>query len=286
MELILNLVGAVVCASMARRRGRGPVRWFFLGLLFHVVAIGVLFFLGYRDRSRAVAGSTVVTNWPDVPQGVVPSTRTQQRGQVDLNALRAAVRGGGTGQQGPTGGRPQPDADLAPDRRAFLELIEQVGPTIDFSSVSPQVGRDLRDSWLELGRVFVRSGEAGGITDSSEFYQLDVGRSDLPVLFYPVALDPGVSRVVIQFACPVKRFRRAPRQLVAWVETRPHSGFADATLFQDPTAGEVVLLAAGTRDPASTPVNEQTLGEWCRQVRLEAEGLKRDVPSRFGGIWV
>jgi hypothetical protein len=292
VELILNVVGAIVCVSMARKRGRGTIRWFFLGLFFHVIAIGVLYFLGHRDggRNSPVAAPVPTVGWTTLPprQDSPPPAQRNQQGHVDLNALRAAVRGeGGVGhQQGPAG-QPSGQGDvLDPEQRAFLDLVEEVAPTIDFSGLPPAVGRQLREEWLRLGRIFVRSGEAGGVTDGTEFYQLDPSGVGVPVLFYPVAPDNGRSPVVIQFACPVKRFRQAPADLVAWVDARAHGGFADATLFHDPNAGEVVLLAAGTRDMASAPVNEQTLGEWCRQVRLEAEGLRRDMPSRFGGIWV
>ena len=92
MELFLPIVGAIICMSMARKRGRGPVKWFFLGLFFHIFAIAVLFFKGHADGAS--------TN-PELEQVFQPSVRhnppvfqpTQpQNGEVDLNSLRAAVR--------------------------------------------------------------------------------------------------------------------------------------------------------------------------------------------------
>jgi hypothetical protein len=49
VSLVL-LLYAGFCALWARNSGRGPVAWFFLGLVFNVVAMGFLLFYNKKDR--------------------------------------------------------------------------------------------------------------------------------------------------------------------------------------------------------------------------------------------
>jgi len=298
MPFLLNIIGAIVCVSMARKQGRGLIRWFLLGLVFHVFAIFVLYRKGRRDQvvgasatpatrtnlpppptPRVAAPQPVVRQQPEGPRAL------QQQGHVDLNALRAAVANGGMSQQGFVAeSAVQREPALPPDRQAFLQLVETTAPSITFPALAPHLGEVLRICWLYLGRAFAHSDEAGGLTDSNEFYQLESDGRGSPVLFYPV-LQEGASNPVIQFACPVKRFRQVSGELENWVLAQPSESFAVATLFRDDASGESVLLAAGVLDPATTLIDKSTLGELCLHVRSEANDLRRDIPARFGGIW-
>lgn len=288
MALIVNFVSAFLCYSMAKKQGRRPVRWFFLGLIFTVFAIAFLYWKGRRGRQQASPTSHLGALAIDPPQ-ITPQPQSramQQQGHVDLNALRTAVNTGGMRQTRQLTEQPTTaSTDLEPDRRAFLDLVESVAPTITFPGLAPQLIDQLRDAWLRLGREFVHSDEAGGITDSQEFYQLEPDGQGAPVLFYPVVVN-GASSPQIQFACPVKRFRYSSQELERWVAHQPAESFAVATLFRDETAGESVLLAAGVLDPERAPVRSATIGQYCRQVRSEADDLRRDIPARFGGIWI
>lgn len=288
IALILNILSAFLCYSMAKKQGRRPLRWFFLGLLFTVFAIAILYWKGRRGRQRAFPN--VQTDEPTInrPRFTDEPQRPalQQPGYVDLNALREAVNAGGM-RQSQSDALPPTEAlaELEPDRRVFLDLVESVAPTITFPGHTPQSGDQLRSAWLRLGREFVYSDEGGGMTDSKEFYQLEPDGDGMPVLFYPVIVN-GASVPQIQFACPVKRFRHSNEELEIWVSRQPAESFAVATLFRDETAGETVLLAAGILDPDSAPVRATTIGQFCRQVRSEASDLRRDIPARFGGIWI
>lgn len=295
MEVFLALGAGLLCVSMARKRGRRPVVWFFLGVFFSIAAVIILFFLRPRPGSQLHVQPYDSQPTPTSSQSTTtahggsgaPTQRGSQRGHVDLNALRAAVTSG-HGQQvnGGRGCGGSPDPTLEPDRLEFLQLVEQVAPTLDFSPLPAATQQRLRDNWLEIGRMFVRSGEAGGMTDSCEFYQADSSGCGLEVMFYPVALDNAGRTIVIQFACAVKRFLQTSDELVAWVQNRANGGFPDATLSYDEASGNHFLFVAGTVDPARSAVDEHTLGQWCRLVRDDAAAVKQMLPARFGGIWV
>jgi len=296
VEVFLVLGAGLLCASMARKRGRRPVVWFFLGVFFNIAAVIILFFLKPRSGSPLDVQLYDPPPSPTFSQSTTTAhrggggqaQRGSQLGHVDLNALRAAVTSG-HGQQvnGGQGRDGSLDPILEPGSRSeFLRLVEQVAPTLDFAPLPAATQQRLRDSWLEMGRMFVRSGEAGGVTDSCEFYQFDGDREELPVLFYPLALDDPDHTIVVQFACSVKRFLRASDELMEWIENRADGEFPDVTWSYDEDSQNFFLFVAGLVNPSQTPVDEETLGEWCRIVREDALAVKRDLPTKFGGIWV
>jgi len=298
---------------MAKKRGRSPLLWTFLGLFFHVFAAIVLWFLGNKSGipqsvvpNASVASppshpqsQTTWSGWPDASRGNSgPRTAPQstprpaqhnvppgQNGQIDLNSLRDAVRRSSQGSPQSRSTNDGVRGALEPDRQAFLDSLDANAPTAQhFSPLPLQTGQALRNAWLELGRTFVYSGEAGGITDNNEFYQLEGSDGNSPVLFYPVSQDGTRDSIVVQFAVPLKRYTSASAQLLVWVDEQASNGFARPVAYEIPGTGETLVVAAGVSDPSG--VRDDTLGVMCDDVRDVAQRLRQAIPARFGGIWV
>jgi hypothetical protein len=309
MEFFFFIVFAWICRSMAKKRGRSPLLWTFLGLFFHVFAVATLWFLG--NKSGAPTGGNQTSATPYEPRPIPspgtdarrasnlssPSQRStprptqrnnspSQNGHIDLNSLRDAVRRSGHGSipppVAPTGRTP---SGIEPDRQAFLDSLVANAPSAEsFHPLPLGTGQALRSAWIDLGRAFVYSGEAGGITDNNEFYQLGDDDDADPVLFYPVSQDGTTQTLVVQFAVPLKRFRSPSREMMDWVNQQPHGGLAQAVAFTTPDGSETMLLAAGVSE--CQLVTHDSLGIMCEQVRTLAQRLRQTIPQKFGGIWV
>ena len=277
MFLALNIFCAFLCWSMAKKRGRRPFRWFVLGFFFPVFAVIALFFKG----NQQVAGAQMVP-LPSVPSPA-PAPRPAhaptvvQRGQVDLNALRAAVR------MVPRQDEPSRfTQEEEQERRDFMALVESSAPALDFSGQTPATTTALRQVWVNLGRILAESGCAGGVDGDGNFYE--TGDSGTAVEFYPVSLDGTPGSIRIQFALAMKEFQGKPQGLEQWVSARFHDNFGDPVLFGDPAGRHFTLLCAGVVEPSG--VVSSNLDELCDIVRNQASVVKRDLPLRFGGLWL
>ena len=51
--LVISVVFAIVCASLAGGRNRSRVGWAILGFFFPIIALVVLLILGKKDRASA-----------------------------------------------------------------------------------------------------------------------------------------------------------------------------------------------------------------------------------------
>lgn len=290
MELFLPLIGAIICMSMARKRGRGPVKWFFLGLFFHVFAIAVLFFKGHADGASSS---------PALEQVFQPSARhnppvfqpaQSQNGEVDLNSLRAAVRQQPNESSASTTGGSENNGVLEPERQAFLDSLASSLATISFGPVSASTARAMSQVWMDLGTTLVFSDLAGGINENSEFYQCHDDESASAVWFYPISTDGSVNSVIAEFAVPLKRFANGGQEasesvaLQRWVSSQLRDGFAQAVLQRVDSGNDSVLVVRGQCNP--NLVTADSLGELCEQVRAMAVQLRRTIPSSLGGIWI
>lgn len=284
MILALNIFCAFLCWSMAKKRGRRPFSWFMLGLFFQLFAVVALFFLGARGAGQppvpdsgwgnSAARPPQFTNGP----GSAPPAQTfVQRGHVDLNALRTAVRS--TPRQEEAARFTQEELQ---ERRNFLDFVASSAPALDFGGGSPETTSALRQAWLNLGQVLADSGFAGGVTDGGNFYE--TGESGIPVEFYPVSPDGSPASVSIQFALALKEFQSAPPGLQTWVSARFHDQFGDPVLYSEPGSGSVTLLCAGVAEPEG--VDATNLDQLCGLIRNQASVVKRDLPPRFGGLWL
>jgi hypothetical protein len=286
MEFLFFIVFAWICRSMAKKRGRSPLLWTVLGLFFHVVAAVILLLIGYKTPSFAPVRLYDPTPTPSARRSTQVHTPTQQNGHIDLNSLRDAVRRSGQGPvQPPNMQSTHAPHGLEPERQAFLDALAVNAPTAEsFHPLPLGTGQALRSAWIDLGKAFVYSGEAGGVTDNNEFYQLGDGEDEDPVLFYPVSQDGTTDSVVVQFAVPLKRFRSPSRELFDWVNQQPPGGLAQAVVFVTADGNETLLLAAGVSE--CRLVTHDSLGIMCEQVRTFASRLRQTIPQRFGGIWV
>ena len=286
MEFLFFIVFAWICRSMAKKRGRSPLLWTVLGLFFHVVAVIILLLIGHKTPSFSSVPIYDAAPTPPTRRTTQVHTPTQQNGHIDLNSLRDAVRRSGQGPVQPPSLQSTHDPHgLEPERQAFLDSLATQAPTAEsFRPLPPETGQALRSAWIDLGRAFVYSGEAGGISDNNEFYQLGDGEDEDPVLFYPVSQDGTTSSVVVQFAVPLKRFRSPSRELFDWVNQQPPGGLAQAVAFVTADGSETLLLAAGVSE--CRLVTHDSLGIMCEQVRTFASRLRQSIPQRFGGIWV
>ena len=286
MEFLFFVAFAWICRSMAKKRGRSPLLWTVLGLFFHVVAAIILLLIGHKTPSFPSAPRYEPTSTPPTRRTTQVHTPTQQNGHIDLNSLRDAVRRSAQGSvQPPSTQSAHIPHGLEPDRQAFLDSLVSNAPTAEsFRPLPLGTGQALRSAWIDLGRAFVYSGEAGGISDNNEFYQLGDGEDGDSVLFYPVSQDGTTNSVVVQFAVPLKRFRSPSRELFDWVNQQPHGGLAQAVAFATADGSETLLLAAGVSE--CRLVTYDSLGIMCEQVRTFASRLRQTIPQRFGGIWV
>ena len=290
MELFLPIVGAIICMSMARKRGRGPVKWFFLGLFFHIFAIAVLFFKGHADGASTNQALEQVfqpsaRHNPPVFQPTQP-----QNGEVDLNSLRAAVRQQPNESSAPTTGARGNNGVLEPERQSFLDSLASTLATINFGPVPATTARALSQVWMDLGTTLVFSDLAGGINENSEFYQCHDDDSASAVWFYPISTNGSANSVVAEFAVPVKRFANGGQMgpesvaLQQWVDSQPRGGFAQVVLQRVDSGNDSVLMVRGQCNP--NLVTADSLGELCEQVRTKAVQLRQTIPSSLGGIWI
>ena len=283
MELFLALAGAFICMSMARKRGRGPVKWFFLGLVFNVFAIAVLLFKGQADGSSIIqAGQQVVeTSVRHNPPVSRPSEA--QHGVVDLNSLRAAVlRQSSEDSPSRTTGS-DANATLEPARQAFMDSLGTTLPTINFGPVSAEIAQALSQVWMQLGKALVFSELAGGLSENNEFYQCHDEDSSSAVWFYPVSPNGSSTSVLVEFAVPIKRFASESVALQRWVNSQSGSGFTKVVLQKIDSENESILIAYGQCSP--NLVTADSLGGLCEEVRGVADQLRETIPARFGGIW-
>lgn len=284
MYVAVNIFAAFLCWSMARKRGRKPFRWFLLGLFFTVAAVIVLFFLKPRPGSpNYVVSRDRVLHDTSPPVFASPATTTgarntpMQRGQVDLNALRVAVR-----QSPPqtTPGRFTPEEER--ERRDFLSLVVTTAPTVDFGPVSAQTRGELERVWCNLGHVLAESGFAGGLSDHGTFYE--TGESEVAVEFYPVTSDGTAETVCVQFALALKEFQTVTHELQNWVGMRYSDNFGDPVLDMDETGHHGVLVCAGVCEPSYVTIGN--LDQLCSLIRDRASVVRQDLPLRFGGVWI
>lgn len=285
MELFLPLVGALICMSMARKRGRGPVKWFFLGLFFHVFAIAVLFFKGPVDSGLMIQPPQQVIETPVRHNPPVSRPAEAQHGVVDLNSLRAAVlrQEPNVSSASSTDAR-ESNGVLEPERQAFLDSLASTLSTINFGSVSAEIAQELSQVWMQLGQTLVFSDLAGGLSENNEFYQCHEEDSSSAVWFYPVSPNGSTTSALVEFAVPIKRFASESVALQRWVNGQSGNGFAKVVLQKIDSENESILIAYGQCSP--NLVTADSLGELCEEVRGVAGHLRETIPSRFGGIWI
>lgn len=284
MELFLPLIGALICMSMARRRGRGPVKWFFLGLFFHVFAIAFLYFKGPVGGGLMIqSGQQVVeTSARQNPPVFQPSQ--DQNGEVDLNSLRAAVRQQPNVSSASSTDARESNGVLEPERQAFLDSLASILSTINFGSVSAEIAQELSQVWMQLGKTLVFSDLAGGLSENNEFYQCHEEDSSSAVWFYPESPNGSTTSALVKFAVPIKRFASESVALQRWVNGQSGNGFAKVVLQKIDSENESILIAYGQCSP--NLVTADSLGELCEEVRGVAGHLRETIPSRFGGIWI
>jgi len=289
MELLF--VGAIglICSSMAKKRGRGPVKWFFLGVFFNILAIIVLLLLGNArgfERSMARPGQATA---PAVVSGPTSTPRTthnrsagHQFGEVDLEALREAVRHSNdssvTENMGVGTFAPQQNDE----RIEFQRHINDMLPTLVYPNVSDETNRLLRQLWLKLGQDLVNSGLAGGVNDDYEFYV--VLADGTPIFFAPMSRDGTPNALAVQFGAPAKRYMNLPSGLQQWVSSQAISQSVEATLIRTGVGNEIVLWVMVTYEPAQ--VTAQSLNALSNYVQDEAVRMKDNIPKKFGGIEV
>jgi hypothetical protein len=289
MELLFFGAFGLICSSMAKKRGRGRVKWFFLGVFFNIFAILVLLLLGNaRGFDRAAVNHWQATAPPIVsPPGSTPRTFQDhngghQFGEVDLQALREAVRhsnhSSGTENRGVGTFAPQQNAE----RLEFQRHINDMLPTLVYPNVRDETNQLLRQLWLKLGQDLMNSGLAGGVNDDYEFYVvLDDGT---PVFFAPMSRDGTANALAVLFGAPAKRYMKLPDGLQQWVSTHAMSQSAEATLIQTGVGTEIVLWVMATYEPSQ--VTHQSLSALSNFVQFEAGRMRDLVPKRFGGIEV
>ncbi len=93
LTFLVWIVFGAVAAFMAKRNGKNPLLWFFLGALFGVFG---LFFLFFSSKKKAKEGEIVVEPKP-APQGVFwyyLDTDNRQRGPFSLDVLKQAWQEG------------------------------------------------------------------------------------------------------------------------------------------------------------------------------------------------
>jgi hypothetical protein len=289
MELLF--VGAIglICSSMAKKRGRGPVKWFFLGVFFTILAMIVLLLLGNArgfERSMARPGQATA---PAVVSGPTSTPRTTQNrsaghqfGEVDLEALREAVRHSNdssvTENMGVGTFAPQQNDE----RIEFQRHINGMLPTLVYPNVSDETNRLLRQLWLKLGQDLVNSGLAGGVNDDYEFYV--VLADGTPIFFAPMSRDGTANTLAVQFGAPAKRYMNLPNGLQQWVSSQAISQSVEATLIRTGVGNEIVLWVMATYVPEQ--VTAQSLNALSNYVQDEAVRMKDNVPKKFGGIEV
>ena len=301
MDLFLPLIGAFTCMYMARKRGRGPVKWFFLGLFFNVFAIAVLFFKGNADGFSASPAAVQVfqplagQNPPVFPPLVrqnppVFQPLQTQNGEVDLNSLRAAVRQQPNESPATTNGAGETNGVLEPERQAFLDSLASTLSTINFGPVPATTARAMSQVWMDLGTTLVFSDLAGGLNENSQFYQCYDDDAASGVWFYPVSPDGSANSVMAEFMQPIKRFANDGQmvsesvELQRWVESQPHDDFAQTVLQRNDSGNDSVLMVRGQCNP--NLVTTDSIGELCEQVRARAAQLRQTIPSSLGGIWI
>lgn len=286
MEIFIALFTAVVCTSMAKKRGRGPVKWFFLGLFFNLFAVIALFLMGNAD-------SLPNYNPPPAPQQTYfPPAATQppvqrpnaghQTGEVDLNSLRDAVRRNSpsSATQNPGAGASSPPQDN--DRVEFQRHLNTMLPTLVYPNVPSSTNEQLRQMWSRLGRNLVDSGLPGGVNDDYEFYVvLDNGT---PVYFAPCSLDGTPQSLAVQFGMPLKRFMILPDGLQQWAGSQPMRQSVEALIVPTGNGSEHVLWGMACYDPSQ--VTEHSLNSLCNSVFNEASRIRDAVPMKFGGMFI
>lgn len=289
MGAVVAILIAFVCRSMAKKRGRGPTKWFFLGLIFNIFALIALYFMGNADGYSSTNNfiQSVPNNQPTYhapttqPPVQRPNTQ-QQNGQVDLNSLRDAVRRNtpSSATQNPGAGTysaPQED-----ERVEFQRHINQMLLDLVYPNVPASTNDLLKQMWSRLGKNLVDSGLAGGVNDDFEFYVLlDNGT---PVFFAPYSRDGTTRSLAVQFGMPIKRFMILPNGLEQWVVAQPARQSVEATLVPTGAGTEHVLWAMGCYEPAQ--VTDQSLNALCNSVFNEATRIRGAVPQKFGGIFV
>ena len=253
-----------------------------MGLFFTLFAIIVLYFLKPLPGSPNYAGASPV-ELPSMPTFSSPGSATatqnlqSQRGHVDLNALRVAVR-----QSPPQTTEERFTPEEERERRDFLNLVASSAPGINFGNVSAQTRGELERVWRHLGSALAESGFAGGLSDQGTFYE--TGNSPTAVEFYPITSDGTPDSVCVQFALALKEFQTVTPELRNWVDSQYFDNFGDPVLDLDETGSLGVLVCAGVCD--SSHVNSGNIDELCSLVRDRASVVRRDLPLRFGGLWI
>jgi hypothetical protein len=260
------------------------VKWFFLGLFFHVFAIAFLYFKGpVGGGSMVQSGQQVVeTSARQNPPVFQPSQA--QNGEVDLNSLRAAVRQQPNASSATSTDASESNGVLEPERQAFLDSLASTLSTINFGPVSAEIAQELSHVWMQLGKTLVFSDLAGGLSENNEFYQCHEEDSSSAVWFYPVSPNGANTSALVELAVPIKRFASESVALQSWVHSQSGNGFAKAVLQKIDSENESILIAYGQCSP--NLVTADSLGELCEEVRGVAGHLRETIPSRFGGIWI
>lgn len=273
---------------MAKKRGRGPMKWFFLGLFFNIFALIALFLMGNADGyspQNHIPG--VSTPQPSFQPYIAPPPAQrpnvqQQNGQVDLNSLRDAVRRNTPSSAAQNPGAGTYSASQEDERVEFQRHIDLMMLDLVYPNVPSGTNDLLKQMWARLGKNLVDSGLAGGVNDDFEFYvMLDNGT---PIYFAPYSKDGTTRSLAVQFGMPIKRYVNLPNGLEQWAIAQPVRQSIEATLMPIGAGPEHVLWAMACYEPAQ--VSDQTLGALCNSVFNEASRIRSAVPKKFGGILV
>lgn len=282
MEIFFLLAVAFWCSSLAKKRGRGPVKWFFLGLFFNVFALFAVLLMGQSRRStRLIDSFDQATPRFQEPSAYRSPPLSPQSGQVDLNSLREVVRRNshstGTGET--SFATPQGIDD---EKSEFWRHINELFLTLYFRDVPPETNDALKQNWLRLGQSLIDSGLSGGVNEEYEFYV--IVNDESVVFFGPTSLDGTLNSLTVLFSSPLKRYANVPNGLREWVSVQGSIQSVEPLLIDATDSFDTVLFAASFVDPLQ--VSGVSLSAYCNSLAVGAHRIKQAIPRKFGGIVV
>jgi hypothetical protein len=281
MEIFFLLAVAFWCASLAKKRGRGPIKWFFLGLFFNIFALLAVLLMGQSRNSSRMGAS--FDQGPasrfQVPNGFRSPPLSPQSGHVDLNSLREVVRrnshSAGSGEA--SFGTP---LGIDDEKSEFWRHLNELSHSLYFRDVPSETNDALKQIWLRLGQSLMDSGLSGGVNEEYEFY---VVVDDETIAFFgPTSLDGTLNTLNVLFSSPLKRYANVPHGLREWVSTQGNSQSVEPLLIDADGSYDTVLFAATFVDPWQ--VTGVSLGGYCNSLAVGAHRIKQAVPRKFGGI--
>lgn len=280
MEIFFLLAVAFWCASLAKKRGRGPIKWFFLGLFFNLFALFAVLLMGQsRNSSRLINSMDQGTSSFQAPYAYRSSPLTPQSGQVDLNSLREVVRRNshstGTGE-----GALATPLGIDDEKSEFWRHINELSHSLYFRDVSPETNNALKQVWLGLGQNLIDSGLSGGVNEEFEFYV--IVNDEVVAFFGPTSMDGTPSTLTVLFSSPLKRFSNVPNGLREWVSAQGNIQSVEPLLIEADGSLDTVLFAASFVDPLQ--MSGISLGAFCNSLAVGAHRIKQAVPRKFGGI--